>query len=100
MSDLKSGFAYCLLYYFKRGKIAAESQRDPCDAFWQDVISERQCQRWFHKFRSGNESLEDAARGRPLSVVDMEQLKEAIEEDPIKPQGISRTGLGAVTQHL
>ncbi|KIH43522.1 hypothetical protein ANCDUO_26471, partial [Ancylostoma duodenale] len=91
-ADLKSGIRYCLLYDFKRGKTAAESHRDLCYASEQDVISERQCQRWFHMFRCGNESLEDNASGRPPSVVDMEQLKEAIEEDP-SPQGIWRTGL-------
>ncbi|KIH53045.1 hypothetical protein ANCDUO_16838 [Ancylostoma duodenale] len=53
MADLKSGIRYCLLYDFKRGKTAAESRRDLCVAFGQDVISERQCQRWFHKFRKG-----------------------------------------------
>ncbi|KIH51241.1 hypothetical protein ANCDUO_18674 [Ancylostoma duodenale] len=82
MADLKSGIRYCLLYDFKRGKTAAESHRDLCGAFGQDVVSERQCQRWFLRFRSGDESLEDDARGRPPSVVDMEQLKEAIGEDP------------------
>ncbi|KIH64211.1 hypothetical protein ANCDUO_05488 [Ancylostoma duodenale] len=81
MTGLKSDIRYCLLYDIKRGKTAAESHRDLCDAFGQDAISEWQCQRWFHKVRSGNESLEDDARGRPSSMVDMEQLKEAIKED-------------------
>ncbi|EYC28094.1 hypothetical protein Y032_0008g334 [Ancylostoma ceylanicum] len=84
MSDLKSGIRYCLLYGIKRGKATAESHRDLCDAPGQDVISERQFQRWFHKFHSGNESLEDDARGKPPSVLDEEQLKEAIEEDSSK----------------
>ncbi|KIH64224.1 hypothetical protein ANCDUO_05471 [Ancylostoma duodenale] len=82
MTDLKCGIGCSLLYDFKRGKTAAESHRDLYDVFGQYVISERQCQRWFHKFRSGYESLEDDARSRPPSVVDMKQLKEAIEEDP------------------
>ncbi|RCN26008.1 hypothetical protein ANCCAN_28274 [Ancylostoma caninum] len=69
MADLKSGIRYCLLYDFKKGKTAAESHRDLCEAFGQDVVSELQCQRWFHKFLSGNEILEDDARGRPSSVV-------------------------------
>ncbi|EYC34093.1 hypothetical protein Y032_0001g238 [Ancylostoma ceylanicum] len=82
MADLKSGVRYCFLYDLKKGETAVESHRDLCDAFGHDVISERQCQRWFHKFRSVNESLEDDARGKPPSVVDMKQLKEAIEKDP------------------
>ncbi|EYC21595.1 hypothetical protein Y032_0019g3917 [Ancylostoma ceylanicum] len=53
----------------------------PVRCFDQNVVNERQ---WFHKFRSGNESLGDDASGRPPSVVDMEQLKEAIKEDPIQ----------------
>ncbi|RCN27509.1 hypothetical protein ANCCAN_26756 [Ancylostoma caninum] len=82
MADLKSGIRCFLLYDFKRSKAAAGSHRDLCDAFGQDVISERQCQRRFHKLRSGNESFEDDARDRPPSVVDMEQLKKAFKEDP------------------
>ncbi|KIH67009.1 hypothetical protein ANCDUO_02665 [Ancylostoma duodenale] len=105
---IRVAFDTCLLYDFKRGKTATESQRDLCDAFAQDVISKRQCQRWFYKSRFGNESLEDDARGRPPSVVDMEQLMEAIEEGLSPgslrrrsvPQGIWRTCLGAVTQQL
>ncbi|EYB81778.1 hypothetical protein Y032_0374g210 [Ancylostoma ceylanicum] len=67
MADLKSGIRYCLLYDFRRGRTVAESHRD--------------------LFRSGKESLEDDARGRPPLVVDMEQLKEAIEDCPNQTTG-------------
>ncbi|KIH62001.1 hypothetical protein ANCDUO_07720 [Ancylostoma duodenale] len=80
MADLKSGIPYCFPYDFKRGKTAAESLQT-C-AMLLGRTSSGSGSANVHTFRFGNERLEDDARGRPPSVVDMEQLKEAIEEDP------------------
>ena len=60
------------LFQFKLGRKAAEIARDINDAFGSRTTKERVAQRWFKKFRNGDESLEDEdGRGR-LSVVDNE----------------------------
>ena len=47
--------------------------------------------RWFERFRSGDDSLKDKDRsGRP-SVVDLTELKQAIESDP----GLSTSNLAS-----
>lgn len=71
----------CLLYEFKLGTKAAEASRKICTAFGDDAVSERTAQKWFKKFVSGDESLEDSPRsGRP-SVIDNEELRAVIEND-------------------
>ncbi|KAA6401571.1 MAG: hypothetical protein EZS28_002902 [Streblomastix strix] len=39
------------------------------EAFGEDTVRKRTVQRWFEKFRSGNESVEDLERsGRPPNI--------------------------------
>ncbi|CAE1234687.1 SETMAR [Acanthosepion pharaonis] len=72
------------LFQFKLGRKAAETARDINDAFGPRSTNERVAQRWFKKFRNGDESLEDEdGRGRPTAV-DNEHLKALIEADPRK----------------
>ena len=47
------------LFQFKLGRKAAETARDIIDAFGPGTTNERVAQRWFKKFRNGDESLED-----------------------------------------
>ncbi|CAJ0590615.1 unnamed protein product [Cylicocyclus nassatus] len=48
----------------------------------ENVVSERQGQKWFKRFREGDESLDDGARrGRPETLSDS-VLKEEVEADP------------------
>lgn len=82
MIDQRYVFRAALLFQFKLGETAAESCRKLCKAFGENVISERQCQHWFLRFRDGDESLEDSEHGhRPLTM-NLELLKESIESDP------------------
>ncbi|CAK9831326.1 Histone-lysine N-methyltransferase SETMAR [Anthophora retusa] len=70
------------LYEYKLGHKAAAATRNINSAFGEDTVNERTVQRWFKKFRSGDESLEDEdGRGRP-SLVDNDQLKALVEADP------------------
>ena len=72
------------LFQFKQGRKAAERARDVNDAFGPRITNERVAQRWFKKFRNGDESLEDEdGRGRPTAI-DNEHLKALIEADPRK----------------
>lgn len=84
MDEEKFLIRTCMLYDFKMGKKATESHRSICEAFGESAISERSCQRWFHQFRSGDESLEDEERGRPPPAIDDDDLLEKIEADPTK----------------
>ena len=69
---------------FKLGRKAAETARDINDAFGPGTTNERVAQRWFKKFRNGDESLKDEdGRGRPTAV-NNEHLKALIEADPRK----------------
>ncbi|EZA58468.1 hypothetical protein X777_00529, partial [Ooceraea biroi] len=48
--------------------------------YGEDVLSERQCQNWFSKFRTGNFDLKDAPRsGRPIKADD-EKIKALVEQ--------------------
>ena len=54
------------LYEFKLGHKAAQATYCINNAFGQATVNERTMQRWFEKFRHGDESLEDEeGRGRP-----------------------------------
>ena len=47
------------LFQFKLGRKAAETARDINDTFGPGTTNERVAQRWFKKFRNGDESLKD-----------------------------------------
>ncbi|KYN42233.1 Receptor-type tyrosine-protein phosphatase mu [Trachymyrmex septentrionalis] len=50
------------------------------DVYGEDVLTERQCQNWFAKFRSGNFDVEDASRsGRPVEA-DEDTIKALIDK--------------------
>src|SRR4051812_1796273 len=71
-----------MLYDFKQGKSAAESHRTIISAFGDGSISESQCRKWFQRFQSGNENLQDVPHERhPQGVTGVDLLAE-IEEIP------------------
>jgi [histone H3]-lysine36 N-dimethyltransferase SETMAR len=73
---------HSLLFCFKLGETAAEAHRKLCQAFGQDVMSERSCREWFRRFKSGDMDVEDKPHtGRPIEI-DKEKLKAMIEADP------------------
>ena len=63
------------------GHRAAESARNICSTMGDDVVSERDAQQWFKKFRSSIFDLEDETRsGRPREIED-DQLLELVKGD-------------------
>ena len=71
-----------LLYEFLLGHKATEATNNICSAMRQDIISTRTAQRWFNRFDNGNFELDDSSRsGRPVEV-DLDRLKQLIEDDP------------------
>ena len=104
MSENKVHFRHILLYYFKKGKRAAEAHRKICGVYGDDALTERAAQKWFAKFRSGDTSLEDGPRnGRPTEV-DSNDIKALVEQDrTLKVREIAETlkiDYGTIQRHL
>ena len=58
-----------MLYYFKKGKNAAEMQKKICAVYGKSAVTDRMCQKGFAKFCVGDFSLDDAPwLGRPVEV--------------------------------
>lgn len=71
-----------LLYEFKMGGNAAQTARNLNRIFGKGTTSERNAQRWFHKFKNGEEDIEDQeGRGRN-SAISNDNLKSLVENDP------------------
>lgn len=81
MEENKEHFRHILLFYFRRGKKAAEAGREICTVYGTDAINEKTCQKWFQRFRSGDFNLEDAPRsGRPITIDD-DQILSLVQKD-------------------
>ena len=81
MAVLDAIIRACLLYEFKLGTKVAEACRKIYAAFGEGTIAEWTGQKWFKKFSSGNEHLENESRsGRP-SIVNNEDIKLAIDQN-------------------
>ena len=71
-----------LLHEFRLGRKATEASRNICSTMGKAMLSIRTAQHWFNRFKSGNSELNDSRHsGRPLKV-DVNVLKQLIEENP------------------
>ena len=71
-----------LLHEFRLGLKASEAANKICSTMGADVLSIRTAQHWFTRFREGNYRLDDQPRsGRPVEV-DLDLLRQEIEQDP------------------
>ena len=74
-------FRHILLFYFRKGKNAAQGAKELRDMYGEEALKDRQCWNWFIKFRFGDFSLKDEQRsGRP-NEVDDDQIKAIIESN-------------------
>ena len=81
MEENQQYFWYIMLYYFKKGKNATETQRKICVVYGEGSVMDWMCQKWFAKLCAGDFSLDDAPRsGRPVEV-DSDQIKTLTENN-------------------
>jgi len=81
MEANKVHFRHILLFFFRKELKAAEAEREICNVYGDNAVSESVCRKWFARFRSGNFNLEDAPRsGRPSEISD-DEIKALIEND-------------------
>ena len=74
-------FQHVMLYYFKKGKNAAELQRTICAVYREGAVTDWLCQKWCAKFCAGDFSLDDSPRsGRPVEI-DSDQTETLIENN-------------------
>ncbi|GFV10856.1 histone-lysine N-methyltransferase SETMAR [Trichonephila clavipes] len=67
MESDKQHFRHILLFYCRKGKNAVQARKKLTNVYGEGVLTVRQCQNWFTKFRSGNFDVEDAPlSGRPV----------------------------------
>ncbi|GFU90751.1 histone-lysine N-methyltransferase SETMAR [Trichonephila clavipes] len=79
MESDKQHFRYILLFYYRKGKNAVQARKKLTDVYGEGVLTVRQCQNWFAKFRSGNFDVEDAPRsGRPVEA-DKDAIKALVD---------------------
>ncbi|GFT01945.1 histone-lysine N-methyltransferase SETMAR [Trichonephila clavipes] len=62
MESDKQHFRHILLFYYRKGKNAVQARKKLTNVYGEGVLTVRQCQNWFAKFRSGNFDVEDAPR--------------------------------------
>ena len=75
MEENKPHFQHIMLYYFKKGKNATETQEKICTVYGEEAVTDRTCQKWFAKFRAGDFSLDDASWSGGPAEVDSDQIE-------------------------
>ncbi|GFW11690.1 histone-lysine N-methyltransferase SETMAR [Trichonephila clavipes] len=79
MESDKQHFRHILLFYYRKGENAVQAKKKLTDVYGEGVLTVRQCQNWFAKFRSGNFDVEDAPRsGRPVEA-DKDAIKALVD---------------------
>ena len=74
-------FRHILLYYFRKGKNAVQAGKKLYDVYGEKSLTERQCQNWFARFRSGDFNLKDAPRSERPTQVDDDKIKAMIKNN-------------------
>ncbi|CAK9798994.1 Histone-lysine N-methyltransferase SETMAR [Anthophora plagiata] len=82
MEENKVHFRHLFVFYFRKGKNAAETVRKISAVFGEGSVAESTVRKWFARFKSGKFDLEDRERsGRPL-VADDDLIKTLIKNNP------------------
>ena len=74
-------FRHILLFYFRKGKNAAQAAKNLRDVYGEEALKNKQCRNWFDKFCSGDFSFKDEQCSGQPNEVDEDQIKAIIESD-------------------
>ena len=75
-------FGALLLHEFRFGRKATEAARNICSTMGEHMLSICTAQHRFNRFKSSNFELNDSRHSRRPLEVDVDVLKQLIEEDP------------------
>lgn len=75
-------YHHILLYYFLKGKRAADAQRKMCSVHRNDAVTESECQMCFTKFHSGDVPINDEPRSGHLTEIDWSDAKAIVNTNP------------------
>lgn len=89
-----------LLHYFNMKKNASESYLCLEGVYGSHVISERTCQKWFNRFKSGNFNLEDRERFAPAKKLEDEDLQALLCKNSAVTQKELGIALGVTQQTI
>lgn len=82
MIEEKTVIRILLRHYWKKGLSAAAATREICSVEGKNVFKENTAQWWFRRFNQGDTDLEDQERsGRP-SVVNKDEFRSLVEQQP------------------
>lgn len=79
MDERKLHFQHVMLFLHKKGGNAAQTCKNICGAFGENVIDESMVWKWFAKFKARDFSLDDVNRSGRHSAVNDDCLKAQIE---------------------
>ena len=67
------------MLYYRKDNDAVQARKQYPDVYGEGVLTVRQCQNWFFKFRSGNFNVEDAiCSARPVEA-DFDAIKTLVD---------------------
>jgi len=61
-------FWHIMLFYFRKGKNASQTQKKICAMHSESAVDDSTCHKWFRKFRENNFNVSDARSGRPTET--------------------------------
>jgi len=82
MSVDKSILRSCIFYEWRLGHSARSAAANLCTAFGESTTTHTTVNDWFKKFTSGDTSLENEPRGRPMTTIDDDILEQLIQDNP------------------
>ncbi|GFU34524.1 histone-lysine N-methyltransferase SETMAR [Trichonephila clavipes] len=79
MESDKQHFRHILLFYYRKSKNAVQTRKKLTNVYGKGMLTVRQCQNWFAKFRSGNFAVEDAPRSERPVEADKDVIKTLVD---------------------